>query len=207
MSPSNLKKEDALIAVLEKPDAELKAKVDACRELGHLGTAKAVPALTALLGKDKLSHMARYGLEPIPDPAVDDALRNALGKLKGRLLAGVVASIGVRKDTAAVPALIRLLDADDADVAANAARSLARITTPEAVTALANKVKAAPAGVRRAIADACLECAQKLGTGDRRREARQLYRSVRQADLPEYVRNAARGRRGGRRRQGERADN
>ena len=32
--------------------------------------------------------MARYALETIPDPSVDDALRDALGKLKGRPLHG-----------------------------------------------------------------------------------------------------------------------
>ncbi len=61
--------------------------------------------LAALLGDEKLAHMARYGLEPIPDPAVDDALRDALGKLKGRPLVGVIGSIGVRRDTKAVEPL------------------------------------------------------------------------------------------------------
>jgi len=88
MSPSPLNaeptREDALLAVLAKPDAELKAKMDACRELGHVGTKKAVPVLAGLLGQEKLSHMARYGLEPIPDPSVDDVLRGALEKLEGR---------------------------------------------------------------------------------------------------------------------------
>ena len=53
--------------------------------------------------------MARYGLEPIPDPAVDAALRDALGKVKGRLLVGVIGSIGVRRDPKAVPALAKRL--------------------------------------------------------------------------------------------------
>ena len=123
------------------------------RELGHVGTSKAVPVLAALLGEDKLSHMARYGLEPIPDPAVDEVLRSALGKLEGRLLAGVVGSIGVRRDAKAVPALIGLLDTDHADVCTAAARSLARIATPEAVDAVSGKLAKAPANLRRAVAD------------------------------------------------------
>ena len=63
--------EDQLIAVL-KSDATLKAKADACRELARVGTKQAIPALAALLGDEKLSHMARYALEPIRDPAVDE---------------------------------------------------------------------------------------------------------------------------------------
>ncbi|MCX6996619.1 MAG: hypothetical protein NTV49_05930, partial [Kiritimatiellaeota bacterium] len=69
-----------------KSNAETQPKADACRELARIGTAAAVPALAALLGDEQLAHMARYGLETIPGPAVDEALRAALGKLKGRLL-------------------------------------------------------------------------------------------------------------------------
>ena len=90
-----------LIAVL-KSDAPQKEKADACRELARIGTKDAVAPLAALLADEKLSHMARYGLETIPDPSVDKALREAAGKLQGRLLVGVIGSIGVRRDTKAV---------------------------------------------------------------------------------------------------------
>ena len=63
-----------------------------------VGTKEAVPVLAALLADEKLAHMARYALEPIPDPAVDEAFRAALGNLKGRRLVGVICSIGVRRD-------------------------------------------------------------------------------------------------------------
>src|SRR5436305_1951267 len=90
-----------LVAVLTS-DATPGAKADACRRLAVVGTRDAVPALAALLGDDKLAHMARYALEPIPDPSVDAALREALGKLQGRPLVGVIGSIGVRRDASAV---------------------------------------------------------------------------------------------------------
>ena len=38
--------------------------------------------LAAMLADEKLCHMALYGLETIPDPSVDDALRDALGDRK-----------------------------------------------------------------------------------------------------------------------------
>ncbi|MCX5675371.1 MAG: hypothetical protein NTX87_10235, partial [Planctomycetota bacterium] len=87
------KDQPALIAVLKSADATQKEKADACRELAHVGTKDAIPALAALLADEKLSHMARYGLETIPDPAVDDVLRGMLGKVKGRLLAGMIGSL------------------------------------------------------------------------------------------------------------------
>src|SRR5689334_14093880 len=86
---------DRLIAVL-KSDASRKEKVDACRQLAVIGTKEAVAALAALLANEQMNHMARYALETIPDPSVDEALRAALGQLQGRPLVGVIGSIGVR---------------------------------------------------------------------------------------------------------------
>src|ERR1039458_8869534 len=74
-----------LTAVL-KSDAPQKEKADACRELARIGTKDAVAPLAALLSDEKLSHMARYGLETIPDASVDKAFRDALPKLHGRQL-------------------------------------------------------------------------------------------------------------------------
>ena len=127
-SPRPRSQEAKLIAVL-KSDAPRKDKADACRELALIGTKDAVAPLAALLGDEKLAHMARYALEPIPDPAVDDALRDALGKLKGRPLVGVIGSIGVRRDAKAVEPLSKLLKDTDPDVAQAAARALGRIGT------------------------------------------------------------------------------
>ena len=78
-----------LIAVL-KSGVMQEQKAAACRQLARVATKEAVPTLASLLGDEKLSHMARYAMEAIPDPSVDDALRDALGKLKGRPLLGVI---------------------------------------------------------------------------------------------------------------------
>ncbi|UCC23163.1 MAG: hypothetical protein JSW23_03670, partial [Planctomycetota bacterium] len=114
--------EDKLIAVI-KSNASHKEKADACRHLAIIGTKKAVAPLAAMLGDEKLSHMARYGLEPIPDAAVDEAFRDALGKLKGRPLVGVIGSIGVRRDAKAVAAFATLQHNSDRDVAQAASRA------------------------------------------------------------------------------------
>ena len=66
--------------------------------------------------------MARYAMEPIPDPAVDSALRRA-GRLKGRPLIGVIGSIGVRRDARAVDRLAALLKEQGSGVARAAARA------------------------------------------------------------------------------------
>jgi len=181
--------EKKLIAVLS---VSLKDRMDACRRLGIVGTKDAVQPLARLLADEELSHMARYGLEPIPDPAVDDVLRDALGKLKGRPLVGVIGSLGVRRDPKAVEPLSRLLQNSDADVVRAAARSLGRIGTPEAARALKERLATAPPETRLAVADGCLGCAERLMAAEGGRgEAQALRESVAKADLPEYVRRAA----------------
>ncbi len=182
--------ENKLIAVLGS-DAPQKEKVDACRQLGVIGTKDAVPALAALLGDEKLSHMARYGLEPIPDASVDAALRDALDKLKGRPLVGVVGSLGVRRDPSAAALLAKLLDGAEPDVAPTAARSLGKIGTPEAANVLSAALAKAAARLRVAVAEGCLDCAEQRLAEGKRDEAVALCQAVAKADLPKHFRIAA----------------
>src|ERR1039457_4088042 len=124
-----------LCAVL-RSDAPQKEKADACRELARIGTKEAVAPLAALLPDYNLSHMARYGLETIPDPAVDQAFRDAAGKLHGRLLVGVIGSIGARRDPKAVGLLARFLRSTDSEFAQAAARALGKIGNAQAASAI-----------------------------------------------------------------------
>src|ERR1019366_2066001 len=96
------------------------------------------------LPDEKLSHMARYGLETIPDSSVDKALREALTKLRGRPLVGGIGSIGVRRDKGAVKTLTGLLRDSDNDVAQAAARSLGSIGTKDAAKALLDALPNVP---------------------------------------------------------------
>ena len=103
---------------LGAPPAE---KAIACKHLAIHGSKDAVPELAQLLADAELASWARIALEAIPDPAADEALRNALPKLKGLLLVGTINSIGVRHDAAAVDPLAGLLKDTDAEVASAAA--------------------------------------------------------------------------------------
>ena len=87
-----------LVELIENPSASTFEKAKACQQLAVVGTKDAVPALAALLPDEKLNVYARFGLEGIPDPAVDAALRNAVTKLQGRQVIGVIDSIGQRRD-------------------------------------------------------------------------------------------------------------
>ncbi|HID78511.1 MAG TPA: hypothetical protein EYP56_21285, partial [Planctomycetaceae bacterium] len=181
--------ETQLIAVLES-DAPLFDKAKACQRLATIGTARAVPALARLLTDKQLSHYARYGLEPIPDRSADAALREALGKLEGGLLVGVINSIGMRRDRQAVEPLGELLGSRDADVAAAAAAALGRIASLEALQKLRGALGARPE-LRSSVADACLTAADMLVAEGGRADALALYDQLRRADVPKRHRVAA----------------
>jgi HEAT repeat protein len=150
-----------LVAVL-RSDAAPFDKAQACQRLALIGTREAVPTLAALLADERLGTYARFGLEPIPDPSVDDALRAALGKLHGRLLVGVIHSIGVRRDVKAVDALIKLANDPSSEAAPAALTALGQIATFEATETLQRALASGSAGVRGAAADACLVSVERL---------------------------------------------
>jgi HEAT repeat protein len=182
--------EGKLIAIL-KSDASHKEKADACRQLAIIGTKKAVAPLAALLGDEKLSHMARYGLEPNPDPSVDEALRDALGRLKGRPLVGVIGSIGVRRDAQAVRPLTRMLRNSDAQVAQAAARALGDIGTQRSAMALRRALENAPAANQLAVCEGLFRCAEALAAEREKVEAIAIYDQLRSVKGPHQVRGGA----------------
>lgn len=119
-----------LVAILQDSGASVYARAKACQRLAVVGGKTAVPALAPLLADPQLSVYARFALEPMPGPEADGALRGALGKLKGNLLAGVVNSIGQRRDAKAIYALEKLRHDPDSEVGRAADVALARIRPP-----------------------------------------------------------------------------
>jgi HEAT repeat protein len=182
--------EAKLIAVL-KSDAPRKAKADACRELARVGTRESVAPLAALLCNEELSHMARYGLEPIPDPAVDTALRETLDKVNGRLLVGVIGSIGMRRDPKAVTALVKRLADKDSEVVQAAARALGRIGTLDTVAPLEKSLASTAQANRIAVSEGLFRCADVLRSQGQRKEAQAIYEQLAKANLPDYVKTSA----------------
>jgi HEAT repeat protein len=178
--------EDRLLAVL-RADASPQEKSDACRELARIGSRQAVPALAPLLADETLSHMARFALEPIADPAVDEAFRDALGKVKGQLLVGIISSIGVRKDPAAVQPLAEFLTDSDPAVAQAAAHALGGIGGT-AVPVLEGVLSASSGANQLAVCDGLLRCAEATSGA----AALAIYDKLRALpDLPLQLRVAA----------------
>jgi HEAT repeat protein len=183
-------RESELLAVLKSSSSE-KGKADACLELARIGTKDSVAPLAALLSDEKLAHMARYALETIPEASVDDALRDALGKLKGRPLVGVIGSIGVRRDVKAVDLLSKRLNDQDTDVVQAAARALGSLGSDAAVKSLEDALAGTPAVNQHAFYEGLFRCAEALSARGQPTAALAIYDRLNQPQTPRQVRDGA----------------
>ncbi|MGA2257002.1 MAG: HEAT repeat domain-containing protein [Thermoguttaceae bacterium] len=137
------------------------------RKLAIIGTAESVPALAALLPDKDLSHMARYALERIPAPEAGKALCDALAKTSGAQKAGVIGSLGARRDAECVADLAALVGDSDAKIAVAAATALGDIGTVESAKALQD-AKPASNRAKLRVADAQLTAGERLlAAGDK----------------------------------------
>lgn len=159
-------------------------KAITCKLLAIYGTKDAVPELAKLLSDEQLASWARIALEAIPDKAADAALIEAATSLHGRLLVGTINSIGVRRSDGAVEQLAGRLADQDGEVASAAAVALGRIGNDAATKALRSALATAAPGVRSAVAEGCILCAERLLADGQAAEAAALYDEVRGADLP-----------------------
>ena len=184
---------DALIAILEANDPSLETKARSCRQLALTGDAAAVPVLAGLLADEKLGDYARNALETLPSPEAGAALRNALPRLKGRLLAGVVDSLGMLRDPAALADLAAIANDPAADLEAGVPDALARIGTDDAVAALKRMLASPHAGLQMASVHAALAAARDLLASGRRSSATELLAALPGNGLPAYLTAAAEG--------------
>ncbi len=188
---SNTERE--LIAVLQS-DAPEADKALACKHLAVYGSQTAVPELAKLLGNEHLASWARIPLEVIPGAAVDEALRDAAKSLNGKLLVGVINSLGVRGGEASVEFLASHLSNDDAEVASAAAIALGKIGNDAAAQALQPALASQSPVVRSAVAQGCILCGERLLQHGNADKSQTVYDAVRNAEVPQQIKlEATRG--------------
>lgn len=166
-------------------------KSHACLKLAATGDAKAVPALAALLGDPALADYARTALEEIPDPAAAKALRDATATLNARFLAGVVNSLGVKRDTEAVELLVKLANDPSKGVGPQALMALAHIASPQALDCIRKDLDNASADTRVAAAHAALAAANRMENDGKQAPARDLRAAVAKAQVPAWMQQLA----------------
>jgi HEAT repeat protein len=181
--------EAKFLEVLQSPEATFAGKQFACRMLRRIGTSESVPVLAGLLADEQMSHMARFALQEMPDPKVDEVLREALDKLSGDLRIGVIGTIGARRDRKAVDKLAGLVTSRNTDLARAAISALGRIGGVRAARTLARARVSDELEVVKA--DAYLMCADSLLADGETRDAVAIYRKMVGETNPTVVRVAA----------------
>lgn len=180
-----------LMRILGDGSATEFQKAKACMRAGELAAKELVPALAALLDNEHLSVYARYGLEPIEDPAAGDALRAAMTKLKGDRQIGVINSLGKRRDAKAAPALTRMMNGSDANLARAAAAALGSIGGEQQAKDLLAAMRKTTGLTKMAAADACLVCAERMLADGKKAEALALYTTLSAPETPKPARLGA----------------
>lgn len=183
--------EQELIDVL-KSNAGLQEKDAACAELKRVGTALSVPALAALLSDKALSLSARYALESMPAPEAGLALVQGLEMTSGLIKAGIIHSLGRRRETRACPALKGLLADPDPNLASAAASALGRIGGTAAVESLFSALPTETVPGRRAVILGAIVAAADQELADGRREAAfAAFERLHGKAVPDHIRAAA----------------
>jgi len=186
--------EDKLLEILNS-GAAVGEKANVCRALKLAGTEKSIPVLASLLTDSELSHPARFALESMPYPAAGAALREALGKATGLARAGIIDSLGQRRDTLAVPLIAPDLTAKDIVLISAAATALGKIGTPEVASLLFAARETAPGPARIKIGDGLLLCADRLRVDGKNDRALDIHTALSQPGEPRLLRaGALRGR-------------
>lgn len=177
-----------LLDLLQTNSLQLRAQ--ACQRLATIGDKTAIPVLASFLADERLSDYARTALEIFEAPEAGAALRKALPGLRGSQLAGVVDSLGIRRDKEAVPALVALAKDPQRGPESGALAALGRIATPEAIAAISEALPTANGAKGHPVWHAALLAAHQLLRADKARAA-ELLTVLLAANPPRHVASAA----------------
>jgi hypothetical protein len=143
------------------------------------------------LTDEKLSHPARFALESMPYPAAGAALRDAVGKKTGLIRSGMIDSLGERRDTSSIPAIVPALSDPDEQVVAAAAWALGKIGTKEAANALSAARSNADGKRRTIIGQGLLLCANNLFKASKVQDAHDFFSEIASDSEAKFMRVAA----------------
>ena len=189
--PAAVKLLEKKLLTLLTTGTPLAAKQFVCQRLSIIGSEASAPTLAKMLRDDQTADMARYALERIPGPAVDQALEKALTKSTGLTKIGIINTLGQRADAKAAPALIKLLSATDPVIVTAAAAALGKIGDTASSQALEKAIPNMKADVLATGLDAYLKCADKMALSGKSTEALLIYQKLQNSVYPDPVRRAA----------------
>ena len=137
-----------LAKILQDPATTAAARQFICAQLFRIGTEAEVSAVAPLLLDPATTDTARLFLERVKSEAAIAALRQALDKLEGRALIGVINSLSLIQDAASVDKIIALTKSQDAAVALAAWRALGNFGNEAAADFLIDWLEEGRQGLR-----------------------------------------------------------
>jgi HEAT repeat protein len=182
------------LGTLLAKDATLTGKDFVCRQLYRLGMEGSVEDVAPLLGDETTVDMARYVLERMDYPAVDDALLAALAKAtQSTVQVGIINSLGARGTAMAVESLAELAGDERAGVAEAAVMALGRIGGAKGASTLAKAFEdeETSTALKSMVLDAYLMCADGFAAEGADGFALEIYERVYEAEVSKHVRIAA----------------
>jgi len=178
--------------VLLHEDLSLAARDYICRRLVTIGGAGCVPTVAAMLGDPQTSHLARMVLEQIDLPESRAAMRDAAALAQGTVKIGLLGSLAKLDDQESVGLFTAALVDDHAEVRQTAVWCLGQVGGSQAVESLsAVDMDSDDSGMRIAMTDAMLACADRMLANGERTQAMALYRKFTGEEQPPHVRVAA----------------
>ncbi len=181
--------ERKLIAVLQSPDSTPDAKSWVCRTLRLAGSEQCVPAVTPLLTDPKLGPDAQFALRSLHGDKVDEALRACLSKTTGLLKAGIIQTLGARRDAKSVSTIGPTASDADPVVADATLYALGQIGGPDALKALQNAKPAA--SLERARQHGIVVCAESLLAQGNKSESAKVCRKLYTSSRDGVIKSAA----------------
>lgn len=173
------------------PTSTFEARRFACKQLGIIGSSRALPALGGLLKTEETAGIACLALTTYPSGNADEILRAALPSAPGAARIQIINTLGDRRDAKAVALLAQTAADADPAVAMVAIAALGKIGNEAAWKAIASFSKDANPALQSALTEATVRCADALaGSGDRK-AAMPIYEGLLAPSRPAYVRRAA----------------
>lgn len=186
--------ESKLLAMLNT-EISTAAKDFICRELAVIGTEKSVPVLSVMLTDPKTTSMARYALEQIPGPAVEDVFVKTAKETKDQdTLIGILSTLGHRK-SASVVSLSREMFSTAAKnnehVSAAFLGALGMVGSEASAGELLRIKPGLSGSAQSRCDDALLMCAEALCKTGQKQQAIDIYQKLYRTDSPAVVRAAS----------------
>jgi HEAT repeat protein len=182
--------EEGLVRLLA-PASTFEARRFACKQLGIIGSNRALPALAELLKSEETAGIACLALTTYPPGKADEVLRAALPEAPVAARIQIINTLGDRRDAKAVKVLAQAAGDADLDVARAAIAALGKEGSEAGWQAIESVSKDANPALQTTLTEATVRCADALARLGDQATATAIYEGLLPPSQPGYVRRAA----------------